>query len=58
MNLEKPTKDNSLGFSVLGMFAHGVVFACIKGVTNGGIAEVDGNIKAGDRIMQVRVLKK
>ena len=51
--LNKPTEHSSLGFSVLGILAGGNVYACVKGLSKGGLAHSEGSISVGDKILQV-----
>ena len=53
VNLEKP-EGSSLGFSVLGKRVAGTLCVCVKGVNKGGLAEQEGSISIGDRIIKVR----
>ncbi|XP_022099878.1 tyrosine-protein phosphatase non-receptor type 13-like isoform X2 [Acanthaster planci] len=52
IELEKPA-NGSLGFSLTGAMKGGKTSIFIKTVTPGGVAEKDGRLRVGDRLLQV-----
>lgn len=53
--MEKPN-TGGLGFSLVGAEKGGKTSVFIKTVTPGGITHLDGRIKVGDKMLQVRFL--
>lgn len=52
VTLTKPD-GGSLGFSVVGKTVGSLVSICVKGLNKGGVAEKNGFINVGDRIVKV-----
>ncbi len=52
IDLEKP-ESGSLGFSLTGGMKGGKTTILVKTITPDGIADKDGRLKIGDRILQV-----
>lgn len=52
--LEKPRLSDSLGFSLVHRRQSGQSGVFVKTLTTGGIADTDGQLKVGDRLLQVR----
>ena len=54
MWIDLAKRDNgSLGFSLTGGVKGGKTTVLVKTITPGGVAEADGRLKVGDRILQV-----
>ena len=53
ISLEKPSSGGGLGISLVTAESGNVTGIYIKTVTPGGLADLDGRLQAGDKILQV-----